>query len=137
MVENVMHSIGGTSVYGVISICLFVAVFIGVLVWTIGLKKPYLDSMCELPLDRGASGDRDPVAAGILPAVEPGILPGGMAVPRNSSAGPGGRMPPSTAGRMPAATGQSVGGNEMPPLENEPAPEPGSAPTPKPGDRHE
>ena len=39
------------------------------------------------------------------PAVEPGILPGGIAVPRDSSAGPGGRMPPSTAGRMPAATG--------------------------------
>jgi DNA-directed DNA polymerase III PolC len=44
------------------------------------------------------------VAAGILPAVEPGILPGGIAVLRHSSAGPGGRMPPSTAGRMPAAT---------------------------------
>jgi hypothetical protein len=62
MVENVMHSIGGTSVYGVISICLFVAVFIGVLVWTIRLKKPYLDSMCELPLD----GE---------PAPEPGSAP--------------------------------------------------------------
>src|ERR1035437_3327672 len=48
-----------------------------------------------------------PVAAGILPAVEPGILPGGMAVLRHTSAGPGGRMPPSTAGRMPAATGRS------------------------------
>jgi hypothetical protein len=44
------------------------------------------------------------VAAGILPAVEPGILPGGMAVPQPPSAPPGGRMPPSAAGRMPAAT---------------------------------
>ena len=51
MVENVMHSIGGTSAYGLISICLFFAVFIGVLVWTIGLKKTYLKSMRELPLE--------------------------------------------------------------------------------------
>ena len=51
MIENVMHSIGGTSVFGVISICLFVAVFTGVLVWTIRLKKSYLKTMRELPLD--------------------------------------------------------------------------------------
>jgi hypothetical protein len=44
------------------------------------------------------------VAAGILPAVEPGILPGGIAVPQARGAPPGGRMPPSTAGKMPAAT---------------------------------
>ena len=37
--------------YGVISICLFFAVFAGVLVWTIRLKQPYLNSMRELPLD--------------------------------------------------------------------------------------
>jgi hypothetical protein len=51
MIENVMHSIGGTSVFGIVSICLFVAVFVGVLVWTIRLKKPYLKTMRELPLD--------------------------------------------------------------------------------------
>jgi hypothetical protein len=51
MIENVMHSIGGMSMYGVISICLFVAVFVGVLVWTISLRQPYLKSMRELPLD--------------------------------------------------------------------------------------
>ncbi len=56
-----------------------------------------------------------PVAAGILPAVEPGFQPGGSIVdgtltsgdsnaPAGSSADLGGRMPPSTAGRMPAAT---------------------------------
>ena len=42
-------------------------------------------------------------------AVEPGVSPGGMAVRlvitrEASSAGLGGKMPPSTAGRMPAAT---------------------------------
>ena len=35
------------------------------------------------------------VAAGILPAVEPGILPGEMAVPQARGAPPGGRMPPA------------------------------------------
>ena len=55
------------------------------------------------------------VAAGILPAVEPGFQPGGKGVvssdagqkseiPGRSSAGPGGRMPPSTAGETLAAT---------------------------------
>jgi hypothetical protein len=55
------------------------------------------------------------VAAGILPAVEPGFQPGGTSVDStkpvetskavaSSSANPGGKMPPSTAGRMPAAT---------------------------------
>ena len=49
------------------------------------------------------------VAAGILPAVEPGIVPGGMGVwfgkplPLRTS-GPGGKMPPSTAAKMAAAT---------------------------------
>ena len=42
------------------------------------------------------------VAAGILPAVEGGILPPGAA--RESSPNPPGRMPGSTAGRRPAAT---------------------------------
>ena len=49
------------------------------------------------------------VAAGILPAVEPGILPGGMGVWFEKSlpfrtSGPGGKVPPSTAAKMAAAT---------------------------------
>lgn len=57
MIENVMHSIGGMSMYGVISICLFVAVFVGVLVWTISLRQPYLKSMREMPLDGESATD--------------------------------------------------------------------------------
>ena len=60
-------------------------------------------------------GKRGGVAAGILPAVEPGFQPGGKGVAGTKIvssleilssliADPGGRMPPSTAGRMPAAT---------------------------------
>src|SRR5437660_4378575 len=49
------------------------------------------------------------VAAGILRALEPGILPGGMGVwlekaLRFRTTGPGGKMPPSTAAKMAAAT---------------------------------
>ena len=57
MIENVTHSIGGMSLYGVISICLFVAVFVGVLVWTIRLKKSYLKSMRKLPLEGESAAD--------------------------------------------------------------------------------
>jgi hypothetical protein len=51
MLENVLGRIGGVGMYGVISIILFFAVFLGVLVWMIGLKKSYLEKMRELPLD--------------------------------------------------------------------------------------
>jgi uncharacterized protein YyaL (SSP411 family) len=49
------------------------------------------------------------VAAGILPAVAPGVPPGGQNVDRSECTGisgtvPGGKMPPSTAGGTPAAT---------------------------------
>lgn len=49
------------------------------------------------------------VVAGVPPAVEPGILPGGMAPahsvrPESSSARPGGRMPSSTSGGTPDTT---------------------------------
>ena len=64
-------------------------------------------------------GKRGGVPAGILPAVEPGFQPGGRSgafaasddssiAATISSAGPGGKMPPSTAGRMPAATSPFV-----------------------------
>ena len=54
-------------------------------------------------------GKREWVVAGILPAVEPGILPGGTGVDNfkrteNLGDNPGGKMPPSTSGRMPDAT---------------------------------
>jgi len=53
------------------------------------------------------------VAAGILPAGQPGILPGERTVggskrAENSNISPGGKMPPSPAGRMPAATQPGV-----------------------------
>ena len=51
MIENVLSKMGGVGIYGVISICLFFGVFVGVIVWTLCLKKPYLKAMRELPLE--------------------------------------------------------------------------------------
>jgi hypothetical protein len=51
MIENVLHKMGGVGMFGIISICLFFAFFTGMLLWAACLKKPYLSSMRELPLD--------------------------------------------------------------------------------------
>lgn len=50
MIQNVLSRIGGIETYGLISIGLFFATFLGVLVWALRLKKSYLDTMRELPL---------------------------------------------------------------------------------------
>jgi hypothetical protein len=53
MIKNVLEHIGGVGLYGIISISLFFAFFLGMLVWALRLKKNYLNSMRELPLDGG------------------------------------------------------------------------------------
>ena len=53
MIKNVLNDIGGIGIYGVISICLFFAVFTGALVWSLLLKKSDLDSRSALPLEDG------------------------------------------------------------------------------------
>ncbi len=51
MISNVLRSIGGIGVYDTISICLFVAVFCGALIWTLRLKPSFLKTMSSLPLE--------------------------------------------------------------------------------------
>jgi len=63
----------------------------------------------------GASGYCHHVAAGILPAVEGGVLPPGGALRACGTAIPPGKMPGSTAGRMPAATTRIGGSVQMQP----------------------
>ncbi len=63
----------------------------------------------DFPTWLAAEAERRPVVAGILPAVEPGVSPGGRSPDssrpfKSLRAGPGGKMPPSTAGGTPAAT---------------------------------
>ena len=51
MIENVVRSIGGAGVLGTISICIFFGFFAGMHWWAFRLKKSYLASMSELPLE--------------------------------------------------------------------------------------
>jgi hypothetical protein len=55
MYKEVLESIQGISLYGIISICLFFIFFAGVLVWSCALKKNYLNTMGNLPLEEGNS----------------------------------------------------------------------------------
>lgn len=60
MIENVVHHIGGVGMFGIISICLFFAFFSGLLLWAALLKKPYLNSMRELPLEDETASNPKP-----------------------------------------------------------------------------
>lgn len=46
---------------GILSILLFLACFVGVVIWTFRLKKPYLDSVSQLPLEK----DPEPQAGSV------------------------------------------------------------------------
>lgn len=51
MLHNVLRHLEGIEHYGVLSLCLFVLVFAGILVWACLQKKRHLDHMARLPLD--------------------------------------------------------------------------------------
>jgi len=51
MIRDALSNLGGVGVYGVISICLFFAVFLSLLVWAVRLKQPWLNTMSRLPLE--------------------------------------------------------------------------------------
>jgi cytochrome c oxidase cbb3-type subunit IV len=53
MIKNILTHIGGVENYGIISIFIFFAFFLGVLVWAFTRKKNYIQSMSTLPLDGG------------------------------------------------------------------------------------
>jgi len=53
MIKYIYENIGGVGLFGVISILLFFVFFTGMLLWASFLKKPYLNTMRELPLDGG------------------------------------------------------------------------------------
>lgn len=61
MIKNVLSEIGGIGLYGVISICLFFAVFTGMLVWACRMKKQFAQNMSALPLN---DGEKPSVAKG-------------------------------------------------------------------------
>jgi hypothetical protein len=50
MIKNVLSDLGGVGLYGVISVCLFFAVFTGALIWTFAQRKSLMNTMGALPL---------------------------------------------------------------------------------------
>ncbi len=65
MIQNVLREIGGVANYGVISICLFFVVFTTAMIWSLCLKKPFLQSMSSLPLENS-----DETSASVEPTLK-------------------------------------------------------------------
>jgi hypothetical protein len=51
MIQNILRHLGGIEHYGIISLCLFGSVFIGVLIWAFVQKKTHLEYMARVALD--------------------------------------------------------------------------------------
>jgi cbb3-type cytochrome oxidase subunit 3 len=52
MIKSILTHIGGIEHYGLISMGLFVFVFVGMLIWVFTMKKAHLDRMAAAPLDQ-------------------------------------------------------------------------------------
>jgi hypothetical protein len=52
MVHSILKHLGGIQQYGVFSLCLFCAIFVGVLFWAFAQKKTHLEYMSRVALDR-------------------------------------------------------------------------------------
>jgi hypothetical protein len=53
MIKNVLTHVGGVENFGILSICLFFAVFTGAMIWAATRKKAFLNEMSQLPLEDG------------------------------------------------------------------------------------
>jgi hypothetical protein len=51
MLQNIIRHLGGVQDFGIISLCLFCAVFVGVLFWAFLQKKNHLEYMSRVALD--------------------------------------------------------------------------------------
>lgn len=58
MIQNVLRHLDGISAYGVVSICLFFAVFAAMLLWAGLARKEHMNAMRQLPLDDGESNPK-------------------------------------------------------------------------------
>jgi cbb3-type cytochrome oxidase subunit 3 len=56
MIRNVLEGIGNVESFPIIALAIFVAFFIGMIVWVIRMKKNHVNHMRKLPLD--SEGDR-------------------------------------------------------------------------------
>jgi hypothetical protein len=51
MIQRILTHLGGIEHYGIVSLCLFCFVFIGVLAWAFLQRKSHLDYMARVALD--------------------------------------------------------------------------------------
>jgi Na+-transporting methylmalonyl-CoA/oxaloacetate decarboxylase gamma subunit len=51
MIKSILTHIGGIEHYGIISMCLFVFVFLGMLIWVCCLKSAHVNKMAAAPLE--------------------------------------------------------------------------------------
>jgi len=51
MIQNILRTLGGIEHFGIVSLCLFCAVFVGVLIWAFAQKKNHLDYMARVVLE--------------------------------------------------------------------------------------
>jgi hypothetical protein len=54
MIQNVIRDTGGIAAFGIISICLFFAVFTGAAIYAFAQRKSFCDHMRTLPLEDGS-----------------------------------------------------------------------------------
>jgi hypothetical protein len=52
MIQNILKHLGGIQNYGIVSLCLFCTIFLGVLLWAFLQKKSHLDYMARVALDK-------------------------------------------------------------------------------------
>ena len=53
MIQNVIRDMGGIAGFGIISVCLFFAVFTGAAIYAFLQRKAFCDRMRALPIDDG------------------------------------------------------------------------------------
>ena len=58
MIQNVLRDLGGVEMYGIISVCLFFATFMGALIWALAQKEATCKELSALPLEREGKGDQ-------------------------------------------------------------------------------
>ncbi|HMP71956.1 MAG TPA: cbb3-type cytochrome c oxidase subunit 3 [Kiritimatiellia bacterium] len=59
MIRNALEHIQGIAILPIIGLLLFFAVFTGMLIWAIRMRKPYIDHMGNLPLNDGSETPSD------------------------------------------------------------------------------
>jgi len=59
MIQAIFKNLGGIQNYGIISLCLFCSVFLGVLLWAFLQKKSHLDYMAQVALDQESEQPRN------------------------------------------------------------------------------